>query len=415
MKANCYLFAWACLIFCSLNISCSKSLPEQAEIPKNLSLPQDGAAVISANDQFAFDFLHVTLQNDQTPTNKLISPLSVYLALSMVYNGAGNATRDSIQYALRAENISIDDINKTAQAMIQGIPLLDNQVTLSIANSIWYNQSIQPVQGFLSLIQQYYMAKIAPLNFEDPQSVNTINNWVADNTQQKITQVLDNINPSDLMFLINAIYFKGNWKYAFDPKATTDKSFNPAADNTVSTPFMALHDSLNYFQNDSVQMLQLPYGAGDFNMFLLLPSNNISIPAFTAALNPNSFNNWKSSLNLQDIQLGLPKFNYSYSINDMQPALTQMGMGIAFGDLADFSNMYNIPAKISKAIHKTFIEVNEEGTIAAAVTAIGVVELVSLSGPIILNFNRPFLYILQEKSSGAILFMGLLNDPSQQS
>lgn len=193
----------------------------------------------------------------------------------------------------------------------------------------------------------------------------------------------------------------------------SDNSFYLAYDSNIST-YMVLHNSLNYFQNDSLQMLQLPYGRGNFNMYVLLPGNSIKMTDFTAALNPYSFNNWKSQLNNRDIQLDLPKFKYSYSINDMKPALAEMGMGIAFSDEADFSNMYNIPAQISKAIHKTYIEVDEEGTEAAAVTSLGIAYLTDVPSPLVVNINHPFVYIIQEKTSGAILFIGLLNDPSQQ-
>jgi serine protease inhibitor len=394
--------------------SCNKSVPQTTDIAKAISLPDNGSSVIQANDQYAFNFLHASLQTDQVVNNKLISPLSSYLALSMVYNGAANATRDSIQHALSAENLSIDDLNKTCQALIQGLPAADNRVTLSIANSIWYNQNIQPIPGFLNLVQQDYLAKVSSLNFMDPQSVNTINQWVAANTNQKITKVLDDIDPSDLMYLINALYFKGSWKYAFDQSATSNNSFYPTTTSNISTAFMHLHSSLNYFGNDSVQMLQLPYGGGNFNMYVCLPNSNTTLPAFSANLNASLFDYWKSQMAEMDIQLSLPKFKYSYSINDMRPALTLMGMGIAFGDQADFSNMYTISAEISKAIHKTYIAIDEEGTEAAAVTTIGVIQTISLPQSIYMNVNRPFYYIIQEKTSGAILFIGLVNDPSQQ-
>jgi serine protease inhibitor len=394
--------------------SCKKSMPQATDISKAISLPDNGAAVIQANDQFAFNFLHAGLQTDQAISNKLISPLSSYLALSMVYNGAASTTRDSIEHALSAENLSMDDLNKTCQALIHGLPSADNRVTLSIANSIWYNQNIQPIPSYLNLVQEDYLAKLSSLNFLDPQSVNIINEWVAANTNQKITKVLDNIAPSDLMYLINALYFKGSWKYAFDPSATSNNTFYTGGGNNLSTPFMQLHGGLDYFENDSLQMLQLPYGGGNFNMYVCLPNNNFSIPAFGAALNGAAFEYWKSQLSLKDIQLSLPKFTYSYSINDMQPALTLMGMGIAFSDQADFSNMYTISAKISKSIHKTYIAVDEEGTEAAAVTTIGIIETVFMPPATVVKVNHPFYYIIQEKTSGAILFIGLVNDPSQQ-
>jgi serine protease inhibitor len=412
LKTNKYLFAGALTLFCAFNNSCKKSVPQAEDISKNIVLPGGGPSEIQANDQFAFDFLHAALEADQTTSNKLISPLSIYLALSMVENGAGSGTRDSIEEALRVENINIDVLNQTSLALIQGLPMVDPQVTLSIANSIWYNQNIQPLPGFLNLIQEYYLAKIAPLNFSDPNSVNTINQWISDNTQQKITQVLNSVSPNDLMYLINALYFKGNWKYAFDPTKTTSHFFYLSHIDSISTPFMTLHSTLNYFRNDSVQMLQLPYGGGDFNMFVLSAPNNGSLTDLAESLNPSMFSNWKSQLNPQDIQLSLPKFKYGYSIDDMEPPLAEMGMGIAFSKGADFSNMYNIPAYINKAIHKTFIDVDETGTEAAAVTVVGITASdVGANQPIPVIFNQPFAYVIQDISSGTLLFIGLLYNP----
>jgi serine protease inhibitor len=412
LRINKYLVAGALILLCAFNNSCMKSMTQEEDISRNIILPVDGPSVIQANDQFAFDFFHAALQTDQTTSNKLISPLSIYLALSMLDNGAGNGTRDSIDHAIRVENISTDVLNQTSLTLIQGLPKVDQQVTLSIANSIWYNQNIQPLPAYLNLAQQYFLAKIGALNFSDPNTVNIINQWISDNTQQKITQVLNSISPADLMYLIDALYFKGNWKYAFDPKATANHSFYLSPSDSISTPFMNLHSTLNYFRNDSVQMIQLPYGAGDFNMFLLSAPGNVGLTDFAETLNPTSFNNWKSQLSPKDIQLSLPKFKYGYSIDNMEPPLTQLGMGIAFSKAADFSNMYNIPAFVNKAIHKTYIEVDETGTEAAAVTVVGVTTaVVSANQPIPVSFNHPLAYIIQDISSGTLLFIGLLTDP----
>src|SRR4029079_2671480 len=188
-------------------ISCKK--PNEPDIQKNIDLPQNGVAVASAGNQFAFDFLHRALQNDPGQNNKLISPLSIYLALSMAYNGANNATRDSMKHALRLDNISIEDLNNTCQALIEQLPEADNKIDISIANSIWYNQTKQPLQSFLTTTHDYFHATVSPLNFASTDAVNTINKWVADNTHQKITSIIDKIDGGALMYLINAIYFKG--------------------------------------------------------------------------------------------------------------------------------------------------------------------------------------------------------------
>ena len=393
-------------------ISCKKSVDNSPAITKDVILPQNGAAVINAHNQFAFDFLRTTLERDQTGSNKLISPLSIYMALSMVYNGADHITRDKIQLALRLNNLSIDDLNKTCQALIEQMPGADSKVDLNIANSIWYRQNISPVPGFLTLTDTYYHASIKPLDFGSPDAVATINKWASDNTHKKIEKILQSISQDDLMFLINAIYFKGAWKYPFDKHENAVSPFNLGNGNTVSTTFMYQHNvSVNYFKNDVMEMVQLPYGGGNFNMYVLLPVVNVSASDVMAALDASYFQDWQSQMHKFSIDLYFPKFKFSYAIDDMKPHLSSMGMGVAFSGAADFSKMYNLQVNISKAIHKTFIEVNEEGTEAAAVTSISI-GLTSAAPPSVFRADHPFLFVIAEKSSGAILFTGLMNNPT---
>jgi serpin B len=330
----------------------------------------------------------------------------------MVYNGANNATKDSIHYALRLSGLSLDDLNNTCKALLQQMPSADNQVNISIANSIWYDKAILPVPNFLTTNKQFYNAGITPLDFNNPSAVSTINNWVAANTQQKITKIIDAIPSGILMYLVNAIYFKGTWHYKFDANATANAPFYTANGSTVPAPFMYVKNGFDYYGNDTVQMVQLPYGGGNFNMYALLPNSNSSALQLAAKLNAGTFHNWQAHLDSTTLQLYLPKFKYSYSIDDMRPELAGMGMDIAFRDVADFSKMYTVPTHISQAIHKTFIEVNEDGTTAAAVTAIGA-GTTSILLPPTMRFNHPFLYLIQEKTSGVILFMGIINNPTQ--
>lgn len=396
---------------CLLNFSCKKNL-QQPDILHDIVLPANASGIVRSNTDFAFDFLHKTLQNDTGSTNKMISPLSIYLALSMLYNGADNATRDSIQYALRLNGTSMEDLNYTCKALQQQMTWADNEVTLSIANSIWYDRSLQPLQSFLNVNDNFYNAEVQPLDFKDPNSVNTINNWASKQTNGKIKQIIDKLD-GVAMYLIDAVYFKGSWKFAFDKSKTANASFTTGNGNITSSPFMALHDSLHYLGNDSLQMVQLPYGGGNFNMYVLLPGNNIPIKQFASLLNRSSFSNWQSRLSNTTIQLYMPKFQYSYSILDMKPELSAMGMGIAFSETkADLTKIYPLGAYVSQAIHKTYINVDETGTEAAAVTAIGIA-VISALPPIVMRIDHPFIYVIQEKTSGVILFIGMVNDPAQ--
>ena len=400
------------IICCMPFISCKKSNNAKTDIVKPITLPQNGQTIITAHNSFALSFLELANHADTTETNKLISPLSIYLALSMVYNGADSTTREAIRATLWLDDFTsgINDLNKTCQALIEQMPEADSKVNLAISNSIWYKQNVSPLQSFLNTNKEYYHASVTPLNFESANAVSTINQWVSDNTKGKITEILKSISPGDLMYLINTIYFKAPWQYAFDKNATANALFTLLNGNTVSTPFMKLNsDKLSYYQDNLLQMVQLPYGQGNFNMYVLLPRANILFSGFVYAINEPTFKSYLSMLKPADVTLNLPRFKYGYAVNDMPKLLWPMR--IAFSEEANFTKMYTTPGvHITKALHKTFIEVNEEGTEAAAVTAIGIG--LTSSATNYMNCNRPFMYVITEKTSEAILFTGLIKNPS---
>lgn len=399
--------------------SCSKQNPAPDDHTNTIVLPENGASVINANNQFAFDFFHVTLEQDQENNNKLISPLSIYLALSMVYNGSDNATKDSIAKALRLSGIDINTLNSVCKALLSQFPDEDNRVQLDIANSIWYRQnSYQPLPSFLNSVEENYNASVRGLDFNDPKSVGTINKWAAEKTNNKITSILESIPSEDLMYLINAIYFNGKWQHAFKPSDTKNDNFYLQDGSSTSVPFMSEQITSKVYQDESFTMIELPYGGGKgFSMFVLKPANNHeSIGGFASSMNETILNDAINKMDSSQVDLKMPKWEYAYEIKNMKPELSQLGMGIAFNDNADFSKMYD-PAQvnihITKAIHKTFIKVNEEGTEAAAVTAIGT-GTTSAPMNLVLTLDHPFLYAIIEKQTGAILFLGIVNDPEKE-
>jgi len=396
-------------------LSCKKD--NSPAVTRTLDLPPGSDAVIEASNQFAFKFFNTVLQQDPALNNKLVSPLSVYTALSMVYNGAANATRDSIGKTLQLNGISIDDLNALNKALIQQMPTEDNKVAMNIANSIWYNKNApQPIPAFLNTMQTDYNGQVQPLDFGSASAASTINSWIAQNTNNKIKNVLDKVSPYDWMYLVNAIYFNGAWKYAFKPDLTHTDVFNRPG-GTVNVPFMSGKMAVRVSYSPSLTLVELPYGGGkSYDMYLALPSDkDQSIVDFAASFNEATLTSVLSQLDTQNAQINLPKWEYGYSIDDMQPNLTQMGMGIAFGNTADFANMYSVAPGtlyISHAIHKTYIKVSEQGTEAAAVTVIGITQT-SIGADPTITFDHPFIYILRERQSGAILFIGLVTDPSK--
>jgi serine protease inhibitor len=394
-------------------VSCKKD-GAATSLSTNLVLPANAGSIINASNRTAFDLFSrvVSLEANK---NILISPLSIYMALSMVYNGADNATRDSIAKVLQLEGIDIRTLNATAKAMMEQLPREDTEVKMAIGNSIWYrNDGMQPLQSFLDITKENYQAAISALDFKDPSALSTINNWVSEKTNGKIPTILDQLDGNDLMYLINAIYFNGSWKYAFNPSDSYNSIFLTADGRSVSTPFMNQETTVLSVSNENFEMVELPYGTGNsFSMYILLPKkSNTLINQFAATLNESTIQDAIMKMDSSKMTVTIPKWQYAYTLEDLKNQLTAMGMGIAFTDGADFSKLYPGKTNITKAVHKTYIRVSEEGTEASAATAIGIGYLSIEQVPVFIA-NHPFIYIIAEKQTGTILFTGIVNDPSQ--
>lgn len=406
--------ALVCIV--SAITSCKKESIDAKDITKTIVLPANGAAIVNANNAFAFNFLHAALQLDDADKNKLISPLSIYLALSMVYNGVDNATKDSMTKTLQLAGIDINSLNEVCNALITQLPQEDNRVTFSVANSIWYNKTLQPLNSFTDVVQNSYDAAVQALNFSDPSSAKTINDWVTEKTNGKIDKVISEISPTDLMYLINAIYFNGKWQQKFSASNTHNENFYLPGGSTKSVQFMQQQMDVNFYHDSAFTLIELPYGGGNsYSMYIALHNNKQqSINSFAASVNENVLANAISKMDTFNIKVMIPKWQYAYDIVAMQPKLGMLGMNIAFTGAADFSKMYD-PAQvkpfITKSIHKTYIKVDEEGTEAAAVTVIGI-GYTSVITPTLFIADHPFLYTIIEKQTGTVVFTGIVNDPS---
>jgi serine protease inhibitor len=401
-------------ICCFWQISCRKSNLSSSTGPDSaraIVLPVVGQQVVEAENQFSMNLFHALLSRDSLNGNVMISPFSVYIDLGMVDNGAAGTTQDSIDQALSLGRLSLTDLNSTVAALSTQLPRADAQVTLSVANSVWLNQSLTFIPSFEQTVETSYNAKVSSLNFGDPSAAVTINDWVASQTQQIIKGIVAKTDASMAALLVNAVYFKGAWTYAFDPGATKNGPFTLGTGAVENTALMTTSKSgsFPFLSNDSLSMLELPYGGQHFSLFALLPGQSTNIHSLAAALTLANLAHWQSRLLNTNVVPYFPKFAFSYSIDNMQPELTALGMGIAFGN-PDFSNMTQTPVAISQVIHKTAIAVDESGTVAAAVTATGLTET-SLPEQWPVYFNHPFLFVIQEKTSGVILFIGVLNDP----
>jgi serpin B len=409
----------ACLIllFALTITSCHKDL----SAPKNnpLELPPNSDPVLAAGNDFAISIFRAMLAHDTSQNNKLISPLSIYTCLSMVYNGAANSTKDSMTKALDLAGISLPQLNAVSKAIIQQMPNEDSKVQLSIANSVWYDKHrAQPLSGFPDTVQRDYLATVQSLDFASPAALTTINNWASSHTNGKIPTILQDLPASDIMVLVNAVYFNGAWKNVFKTSDTRNDVFYKTGGAQSTVPFMSQTAALRSYNGSNFRLLELPYGTGKaFDMYLLSPKDPATpITDFARSIDRSALTAAFSGLDTITTEIRLPKWEYRYNIDPMNPHLTDLGMGIAFGNSADFSNMFPPPvgAAISEVIHKTYIKVSEEGTEAAAVTATTMFATAVLPTPAVWKFDHPFVYLIAEKQTGSILFMGIVNDPSAQ-
>jgi serine protease inhibitor len=363
-------------------------------------------ALVSSDNLFGVKIFK-TIATAQSDSNIFISPLSISMALGMTLNGALAETREAMEQTLELQGLTQQQINESYQSLIQLLTQLDPAVIFRIANSIWYRQGMPVKQPFLDLNHQYFNARIEGLPFDDPESVNIINQWVDEQTSGRIKKIIEQIDPNDLMFLINAIYFKGDWTYKFDKNLTQPANFYGPHGAVYTCQLMQQESEFLYLQTYDFQAVDLPYGIGDFRMAIFLPFPEKNIDSLIANLTNQQLDQWLNSFENRQGILEIPKFKMEYKL-DLKEALSSLGMGIAFeSGLANFKDIYEGPenAFISRVLHKSFVQVDEEGTEAAAVTSV-TITLTSAGGAFYMRADRPFIFILHDTHSNTILFAG---------
>ncbi len=366
--------------------------------------------LVNANTKFGFKvFAEVLKQEDKK--NVFISPASIAIALDMTYNGASGSTQQAMAKALELQGLSIQEINSSNAALKELLENPDPQIQLSIANSLWANQEVSFKRDFLKTIQDSYQAKVTNLNFQDSGSVSTINNWVKESTRGKIDNIIKSIEPDQVLFLLNAIYFKGRWTNEFDKQQTAQQPFYLTSGNSKKHPMMSQKGKYKYYENEQFQAVSLPYGKeGKISFYIFLPKQNLSLKSFYQNLNTENWEKWMSQFSQQEGFIRLPRFQMDYEVK-LNDALQALGMGEAFSNKADFSQMGE-KFQISEVKHKTFVEVNEEGTEAAATTSVGIVATsLPVNEPFRMIVDRPFFCAMRDNQTGSILFMGSILDP----
>lgn len=363
--------------------------------------------LIAANTKFGFKLFSEILKQDK---NIFISPVSVALALAMTYNGASGETQQAMAKTLEVQGI-ISELNSGNAAMLATLEDTDSQVELTIANSLWVRKEYPIKQDFLQRSQKFYKAKVTNLDFSDRNAPSVIDNWVKQSTDGKINQIIANINPNDVLFLINAIYFKGKWTTEFAKNQTADYPFYLAAGSQKQHPMMSQKGEYRYYENEKLQAVSLPYGKdGKLSLYIFLPNQNTSLSDFYQGLNTENWEKWMTLFRNREGLIRLPRFRIEYDIT-LNDTLKALGMGVAFGDKANFSGIGD-NLLISEVKHKTFVEVNEEGTEAAAATSVAIaVTAAPAQEPFLMIVDRPFFYSIRNNQTGTVLFMGSIVEP----
>ncbi len=386
--------------------------PEESPLTAQLPNPAVDSQFVDANTKFGFKLFKEILKQD-SKKNVFVSPTSVAIALSMTYNGADGETQQAMAKALELQGMSLQDINQANDTLKATLENADPAVQLSIANSLWAKQGVAFKPDFMQRNQQFYGAKVTELDFGKPDAPKIINNWVKENTRGKIDQIVQQIQTDDVLFLINAIYFKGKWTKEFDKSQTTERPFYLSDGTQKQHPMMSQSGRYRYYENDSFQAVTLPYGTERLSLYVFLPRKNTTLDAFQQQLAVENWQQWMNQFQMRRGSIQLPSFKFEYEIQ-LNTALKSLGMEAAFdGSRANFSNMTSASVKIDEVKHKTFVEVNEEGTEAAAATSVRAT-LTSArmpEEPFQMVVDRPFFCAIRDNQTGTVLFMGSIREP----
>ena len=397
------------LLQCSQTTEPENTVDEPVRTPAQLTSTEQ--TLLGSTNRFGFKLFQAV--NEITPDNEnvFISPLSVSYALGMTLNGAEGPTFDSMAAVLEHNGLTLQEINDAYHNLTAILTAADPAVVFTIANSIWSRAGKEIQPDFVANCQDYFDALVRVMDFPNP--ADTINQWVADNTNDKIKEVIKPPIPGDIaMLLINAIYFKGDWRIPFDTTETVPGKFYPAGGGDIDCDYMLKASeedtTLRYYENDLFQAVTIPYGDRGFAMTFFLPKGVNTVDDIAGQMNETNWNTWMGSFNESIFELAVPKFKLSFKV-DLKTILSAMGMANAFAPaLADFSNMFvDGVGWIDQVKHQTFIQVDEKGTEAAAVTVVVMID----SLPQTITFNRPFLFVIHEQVSGTVLFMGKIAEP----
>ncbi|MFP4482557.1 MAG: serpin family protein [Thermovirgaceae bacterium] len=381
----------------------------------------DCETLVEGNNRFALD-LYTSLAAEETfeGQNVFLSPYSVSSALAMTWAGSMGETAGQMEKVLRFQMGS----KKTHEAFHEFDTMLETfqeeeAVELSVANSIWPQAGYPLKEDYVKLVRQNYGITVTPVDYRGNAEVarETINSWVEGETNKKITNLIGKnvLTPLTRLVLVNAIYFKGTWLHPFDAEATCKTPFHLNREETVEVPMMHQEGRFRYAEHKGMQAVELPYGKDNLSMLVLLPEEEKALEALEADLSVEELQQMSQAMELRKVRVSLPRFEITWGTHSLKGVLKSHGMKIPFeAGQADFSNMAGEPGdlNIGDVLHKAFVKVSEEGTEAAAATAVIVVTRSATSEEVaVFRADRPFLFFIRENSTGAILFMGRCMNP----
>lgn len=339
--------------------------------------------------------------------SKVVSPISVAYMMGMLANGADGQTRQEIMSAIDCKGISLKDLNEFYQMMLTRAGHFDKSTTINIANYIALNDQYQLKDGFKKSMQNYYQAGIENMNFSSSSALKRINGWCSKHTDGMIPRIIDEVDPSTVSYIMNAIYFNGTWTDKFDKSQTKLENFQGYTRDIKKVQMMHRHAKYLFMDNDIFSAVNLPYGNRAYSMTVLLPKSGKSIDEMMKSMDAKELGEVNRKMDECVVDLKLPRFTTTHEVT-LNDIISKLGAPGMFTGAADFSNLADGNLTISKMLQKAKIEVSEEGTKAAAVTTAMVAMTALRPEPRHVEFhaNRPFVYMITEASTGAILFMG---------
>lgn len=402
------------MLLCLPFTACNDDVEEQSILPtmQPIELNATEKEMAAQQGDFASTLsLELYRQLGERTDNWLVSPFSLQCALGMLSNGANGETHDEILYALGLSQYSQEEVNVYFKKLIEGLHTVNSAITVKTSNSVWGNAEVPLKEDFQKMNIENYAATVSQLDFSDPSAVDQINAWCNQTTEGLIPSILDEVNPTATVYLLNSLYFKARWESEFAPEKTQEGDFNTSSGKVVKADFMQTQRMAAYVENEWFTSTSLSYQNDSYVMRLILPQPEISIDQVLQALSESDENLWKNTI-LADINLKMPRFTLENKM-DLIPALQALGMKKAFTNEADFSSMSDISTYISLVQQATRLKVDEEGSEGAAVTVIEG-DLMSPLPEEKVDFflDRPFLFQILEPATGTVLFMGQVGSPA---